>query len=315
MNDRLLRRGLKLGHLELLAQLEQSGQLGAAAEALGIAQPAASRLLSEAERIAGCALRRRDGRGIRLTPEGAALARRAGRVLGEIGDAGRELDEIASGLSGEVRIGAVTGPAMDRVLPALRRARTEMPKLRVHVENGDSEVLGEALLEGRIDLALARLPHAHPAERFDIRPIGPEPVALVVRRGHPLLADPAPTPEAILAHDWVLPARGTLLHDAVQRRLARLGLPPPHVPVTTSSVLLTLALVQDGDAVAPLARAVAAHVAGAGCAVVPVDLGLSVAPYGLITRAGALLPVAARRMAELLLRDPADPAPSVPPEM
>lgn len=303
MSDRLLRRGLKLSHLQLLVLLDQTSHLSAAAEALGMAQPAASRLLSEAERIVGHGLRQRDGRGIRLTPEGSALARRAARVLGELNDAEREIDEIASGMSGQVRIGAVTGAAMDRVLPMLRDARLTMPNLRIQVEVGTSDALGEALLDGRIDMALARLPSGPAPELFDIVPLSPEPLALVVRRGHRLLTMPGLGLRDVLAHDWVLPARGTLLHDTVQERLAQLGLPAPSLGVTTSSFLLTLALVQRSDAVAPLARAVAEQFADGACAILPIDMDLSVAPYGLMTRAGAALPTSARKLHGLLCAD------------
>ncbi len=203
----------------------------------------------------------------------------------------------------------MTGAALDRVLPALRSARMSMPKLRIHVEVGNSEVLGDGLVEGRLDLALARLPTGHPAAMFDIRPIGPEPVALVVRPEHPLLARPGLTPDMVLSYDWVLPARGTILHDTVQDRLAHLGLPAPRISVTTSSFLLTLALVQRSNAVAPLAQAVAAQFTGGACEILPSDLGLSVQPYGLMTRAGAALPIAAQRLSDLLLR----PGPHDPP--
>ena len=91
----LLRRGLKMAHLRLLAALGATGQMGAAAGRMGITQPAASRLMAEVERISGAVLHQRTGRGLVLTPGGAALARRAGQVLIEIEDAGRELAEIA----------------------------------------------------------------------------------------------------------------------------------------------------------------------------------------------------------------------------
>lgn len=303
MNTRFLRHGLKFGHLQLLALLSETHHLSAAAEALGIAQPAASRLLSEAERIVGCALRVRDGRGIRLTAEGEALARRAGRILNELNDAEREIIEIESGLSGQVRIGSVTGPAMDRVLPSLRNARLALPRLRIHVEVANSEVLGEALLDGRMDLALARLPRDHPAEMFDFTPLSHEPVVLAVRREHRLLSLPKVTYDDILAYDWVLPERGTILHDTVQERLSRLGLPAPEIRVTTSSFLLTLALVQRSNAVAPLAGAVAEQFAGDACAILPIDLGISVAPFGLITRANAALTTGAQKLREMLTKD------------
>ena len=54
---------------------------------------------------------------------GAALALRAQRVQMELRDAARDMAEVAAGGVGHVRIGSVTGPAIDRVLPVLRNAR------------------------------------------------------------------------------------------------------------------------------------------------------------------------------------------------
>ena len=60
----LLRRGLKLSHLRIVAALGEAGQIGLAAARIGVTQPAASRLLAEVERIAGHPVHRRAGRGI-----------------------------------------------------------------------------------------------------------------------------------------------------------------------------------------------------------------------------------------------------------
>ncbi len=308
MADDLMRRGLKLAHLRLLAALAERGQIGQAASALGLSQPAASRLLAEAEQIAGHPLRVRDGRGIALTAQGAALARRAGRVLIELSDARRELDEIGRGEAGEVRLGAVTGPALDRVLPGLRTARLALPALRVQVEVATSDLLAEAVLAGRLDLALSRLPADRDPALFDFVPLGPEHVSLVVRGDHRLLAAPALRPEDLMAHDWILPGPGAILRDTVLNRLAELKLPPPPGGISTSSFLLTLALIQQSDAIAPVARAVATQFATGprpACAVLPIDLGLAVAPFGLLTRAGTALTPAAARIADLLLHPPA----------
>ncbi|MBB4067226.1 helix-turn-helix domain-containing protein [Gellertiella hungarica] len=60
--DALLQRGLKLSHLRLLEALSESSQISDAARRLGIAQPAASRLLGEIERIVGRPVHERTGR-------------------------------------------------------------------------------------------------------------------------------------------------------------------------------------------------------------------------------------------------------------
>lgn len=302
MTSDLLRRGLKLAHLRLLAALDEAGALGAAAERLGIAQPAASRLLAEAERIAGHPLRRRDGRGVALTAEGAALAGRARRVLTEIATAGRELAEIAGGEAGHVRLGAVTGAAMEHVLPALRTARLALPGITVEVEVGTTDLLAAMVRDGRLDFALCRLPAAGAAD-FDLRLFGPEPVSLVVRQGHALLAEPEFPAERLLDFDWILPGPGAILRQTVLDRLAALGLPAPPGRLSTSSFLLTLAWLAQSNAVAPLARPVARQFARDGTAAfaeLPDRLGLTVVPYGLLTRRDSPLTPAAARIVALL---------------
>ncbi|MCC7319500.1 MAG: LysR family transcriptional regulator [Rubellimicrobium sp.] len=280
----LLRRGLKIAHLRLLAGLAESGRIGIAGGRLGLSQPAASRLLSEAEEIAGVALRRRDGRGIALTPEGEALAARARRALSEIALAGRELAEGREGETGHVRLGAVTGAALEVVMPALATARRALPRVSVEVEVGTTAVLTALLRDGTLDFALCRLPEDDP-EDFTIAGLRPEPISLVVGRGHPLVgAGPVPATR-LLDHDWVLPAPQALLHQAVARAFAARGLPAPRGGLVTASLLLTLGWLAQTDAIAPLATAVARQfVAGGDHALLAEDLGLTVAPYGIVRR-------------------------------
>lgn len=299
----LLARGLKLSHLRILAALSRTGQIGLAAAQLGITQPAASRLLAEIEALTGHPAHRRDGRGIALTDTGARLATRAARILAELADAGRDLSDTANGTTGHVALGAVTGPALDRVLPALRTARLALPQVSIEVEVGTSDLLADLLLAARLDFALARVPPSKDPALFTLRPIGHEPVSLVTRADHALTRHPAPQPRDLLAYDWLLPGPQAILTQTVLARLAALGLPAPPGKLATSSFLLTLALIRQSNAIAPLATAVAHSFAhpGSPYAVLPVDLGLTVAPYGLMTRAGATLPPAARRLADLIL--------------
>lgn len=303
--DSLQRRGLKLGHLQLIAELAETGQLGLSALRLGIAQPAASRMLAEMERIAGQALCLRTGRGMVLTPAGQALAARAARIRLEMRDAAREMEEHARGAFGQVRIGAVTAPALEIVLPVLRTFRLTHPGVTVDVAVAPSDTLNAQLLDGQIDFALGRLP-ATPAESalLEMDEMGDEPVSLLVRRDHALLGGPIQNPARLLEFDWVIPGGDSPLGQAVLARLAHLGLPPPPRRLSTASFLLTLALIQQSNAIAPLSRAVIDQFArgpDAPYAELPVDLGIVVAPYGLLRRKGAILPPAARLLAQAML--------------
>lgn len=301
----LLRRGLKISHLKLMQALGRTGQVSAAAAALNISQPAASRLASEAESIIGAPLYLRTGRGIALTHVGAALAARAGRVIREMDDASREIAEMARGAAGRVSIGAVTGPAIEHVLPAIRHARLSLPNVSIEIEVGPSDTLGAMLLEGRLDFALARLLPGQDGALFDIVPIGPEPVSLVVRRGHPLLREASLPAEWLLDYDWVMPASGAILTTMVQRALEARGLPLPSRRLNTASFLLTLATIGQTNAIAPVASAVANAFSGqsgaqAGIAELRTDLALEVEPYALMRRADHRLTPAAQQVYALL---------------
>ena len=302
--DALIRRGLKLTHLRLLAQISDTGQLGLAAARLGVTQPAASRLLAEVEQIVGQKVHERSGRGIWLLPAGEALARRAQRIQIEMAEAERELATIKGGGLGHVRIGAVTAPALELVLPALRAARIAHPSLTVEVEVLPSADLCTLLLAGKLDLVLGRLPEGRDRALLDMRPIGPEPVALIVRRGHRLMTGPEVSLADLKDYDWVMPSAASPIGQAVGARLSALGFDLGQVRVTTASFLFTLALLRSSNAIAPLARAVAdrfATGADAAFAVLPVDLGIVVPDFGLVTRRGTEPTPAAARMTELIL--------------
>lgn len=298
-----VRRGLKLRHLRIIAALSETGQIGSAAEMLSISQPAASRLLAEAGRITGHKVHTRSGRGVVLTPQGKALALRAARILTELDSASRDMDEIETGATGHVRLGSVTGPALDRVLPALQSAWASLPGITTEVEIAPSDALGDMLLAGRLDFAVARLPRHLDAGRLDWQPLADEHVRLVVRHDHPLMRREPLCAADLMAHDWVLPGAGAILRVAVLGHLTSLGLPHPTIRLATSSFLLTLALLQHSDAIAPLASPVAQSFCNgprSGYGVLPIDLGIRVEPYGLVTRADSTLPPVAARLAALV---------------
>lgn len=297
-NPDLLRKGLKLSHLRLAEALLEHGQLSTAARHLGISQPAASRLAAEIESITGSAPYERSGRSIRLTPEGRALAIRARRVLREIDEAGREIAQLGAGSFGRVSIGAVTGPAIEHVLPMVRNSRITSPNIRLEVEVNSSDRLCAMVLQGQLDFALARLPNDETADLFDFVSVGPEPVQIVVRRGHPLLHKPSPVDlSELMSYDWVMPPPGQILRQSVEATLREHHLPMPARVFNTASFLLILATISQTNSVAPIARSVSETFSGDEF-VQPVqtNISFSVEPYGIVTLRDARHPPAVREI-------------------
>lgn len=304
----VLRRGLKLTHLRLFAALAETGQMSAAAAALAITQPAASRLAAEAERIAGARLYERTSRGVALNRAGEAFARRARRMLFEIADTERELAEIAQGSAGRVRVGSVTGPSVEHVLPAVRQARLSLPRVEVNIEVATSDVLAEGLIQGTLDFYVGRLPAGRDKRLFETSFVGPEPISLIVRGGHPLVRSPGRLRGRLAEFDWVVPFEGTLLRTTVEAALLARGLPLPAKILGTSSFMLTVMTVSRTNAIAPVSTAVARFFAtefGPPGAIeeLPTGLGLEVEPYALIRMAGREPTPAARAIYEAVLAE------------
>lgn len=301
----LLRGGLKLGHMRLIVALDDHGRVSAAAQVLNISQPAASRMVAEMEDILGVQLCERLPRGIALTPAGRALARRARTVLLEMREADREIADLKSGKGGTVSIGSVTAPAIELAVPAIRRVRERHPRIEINVEVDTSNVLARELLASRHDFIIARIPDDLNPRLFESRVIGIEKACLIVRRGHPLLAG-APVPiDRIAAHDWVLQPAGALLRRTLEAMFLARNAALPERILNTGSLLLTLVMVAQSDAIAPVSVEVAGFIKGdAGLAgaidILPTDFEIVVQPYSLITvRNRALSPAARLLYAEI----------------
>ena len=295
-------RRLKPAQLRLMAALGDGDELGRCAERIGVSQPAASRLLAEMEDLLGLPLHERQGRGLRLSVAGLALARRAARIQIELADAAREVAEAATGSAGTVRVGAVTGPALSIVMPAIVELQESFPSILVEVTVATSVALCEQLRAGHIDFALAR-PGANDL-MLEARLIGDEPLSFAVRRGHPLVMLPEIRIDDLLAYDWILGPDDTLLTQTVMTRLAELNLPAPKRRISTSSFLFTLAVLNQTNAIAPLARPVVDSFSGNPSmpfVALPTDLGLNVAPFSMVTRIDARLTPSAQRLKEAIL--------------
>lgn len=284
--DELLSRGIKLRQLALLAAVERSGQLSRAAAIMNMTQPAASRMLGDLERIVDAALTQRHSRGVSLTPAGERLAERARAMLRDLDFAGREVRDIDRGRVGSVHLGSVSGPSLDLVLPVVRGLEQSEPRLRVMIEVGPSDRLANELLAGNLDLYLGRVPERLDPTPFDLSPVGPEPLALIVGRDHPLLSRPDCALHDCLDYDWVMQPSGSMMRSTVERYLRDRGLNLPQTVIATGSLMLTLAFVLRSQAVGVMSLPAArlfSQLEGAVIAALPVAPDLSVAPYSIVT--------------------------------
>lgn len=137
--------------------LAEERHFGRAAQRLHIAQPALSQQLKALERDVGTRLMDRSTRSVELTEAGRLLESRAREILAAIDRTAADLDLLATGRSGRVRLGFV-GTATYDVLPRVaQQVREELPDLECEFHG---ELLAPELLDrvgaGELDLAVVR---------------------------------------------------------------------------------------------------------------------------------------------------------------
>lgn len=137
--------------LEFFVLLARHGSLSAAARAMDITPPAATKRLAAIEERLGVRLVNRTTRSIALTAEGDIYLHHATRLLAEL----REMDDIVSASRqaprGLLRVNATLGFGRTVIAPLVSRFATRFPELEVQFEVTDRPV---DLVETGVDLAI-----------------------------------------------------------------------------------------------------------------------------------------------------------------
>lgn len=297
---------LKLSHLRLIAAVAEHGQLQTAAVRLALTQPAASRMLAEIERIVRAPLFERHPKGMTLTPIGRVLARRAHSMIVTMHDLEGEVEELRQGRSGAVRVGSVTGPAVGSVVPAIRQLRGHAPDAQIAVDVAPSVQLMRGLMAGEYDFVIARLTPDLRQSDFTMHPAGSEIVRFLSRRDHPVSRQKNVPLGTLSRYEWIIQERGTPVRHTVEEALALSGAPMPAHVITTSSLLVMMALLVDSNAIAPVSAEVVSLMTAPGMsrfATLDVAGDLVVPPYYVIEMRGRQLSALAARLRALVLAE------------
>jgi len=282
--------------LEYVVAVADTHGFGRAAQATSVSQPALSKQIKEVEEGLGVVLFERTSRGATPTPDGLLLIGRARRVLAEV----RELADAAVALrdpfAGTVRIGAIPTLA-PYVLPGLISAvRRELPALELALLEEQTDVLGERLVRGEIDLAVVALPY--PQAHVRVHGLYEEPFFLVTPEGHPLAQGPPVLASQIAAARPLLLRQGHCLRGHV---LAACSMDEGRSsPMEASSLATLLLMVRQGFGVT-LVPTMALPEDRTGLQVHPIAAPVPSRGIGLWWRPSSPRAPLFRRLGELLL--------------
>ncbi|QIG41630.1 LysR family transcriptional regulator [Nocardioides anomalus] len=169
--------------LLIFRAVARAGSISAAARELGWTQPAVSQHLRTLERSTGCALLLRSATGVQLTEPGRVLLSRADALAVQLHLAEEELADLTSLRRGRVRLAAYPSAAATLVPRAVAGLRERHPDVDVELTEAEPPQALALVAAGDVDLALVFSYDDPPAE-LEWRPLGVEPVALVVGGEH-----------------------------------------------------------------------------------------------------------------------------------
>lgn len=285
--SRSLLNRLRYKHLHMLIALGSSLNLHRASISLNMSQPAATRMLHEIEDMFGCQLFERLPRGMRPTALGLQLVRFAEASVNSLDRCAEDLAVRQRGGYGYLAIGTLMGAAPDLVMTAVACMKAENPQLRIRIMGDTSDQVVRLLEQHRIDLAIARQNPLADRSAYTFEELGNEQLLVVVRRDH-VLARRRKLAWDELLHDWpwILQPVSSPARMAFDQMLQRMALPAPEDITECSSVYSMQQLVQLTDAVMLLSQSALKDYLRMGLVkALPMRLEVSLAPFGILTRA------------------------------
>ena len=192
-----------------------------AAERLGVTQPAVSLQVRALEKRLGAQLLDRSGRRVEPTEAGLRLYRGAQRLLALEEQLVEEVAGEGEGvLTGELRLGASTGPAAIVVPLLLCEFQRQHPAVRIALTVADTQAVVERVAGRELELGIVGAARRHRAVTFE--PFFDDEVVLACPPGHPF-AGRTVTLDELRGESLIVMQEGAGVRQIVEDELRALG--------------------------------------------------------------------------------------------
>lgn len=198
--------------LEVFAAIVAAGSVRAAADQLGLSQPAASMALAELERLLGVPLFDRHQQRLRLNEHGRALLPRAREIVERLHDLVGAVDGDADG--GTLAIGASNTIGNYLVGDLLGGFVAAQPGVKVALRVANSEEILAGVLDFGLDVGCVEGPLEHAdVERIEWRR---DALRVCVRADHPLARRKRLRADDLRGQRWILRESGSATRALIE---------------------------------------------------------------------------------------------------
>lgn len=282
---------LKLRQLRLLTAVADEGTVLKGAQALNIAQPAATKTIKELEEALGVQLFERSSRGMTPTDSGEVMIKHAKLILAQLRHASEELQSLGEGLSGRVYVGTLLAASPTLLPRAMTLLRQRRPGIAVTVTEGTIDRLMSGLRTGDIDIVLGRLPEYREREGLEQEVLYLDSISIVASKDHPLANKRNLELADLVDQAWIMPPPQTSLRRQLDYAFRREDIDPPAHVVESVSILANHSLLVNSDMIAAMPHQVA--LTQHGLTILPVKVEAASSRIGATTRTTTALSAAA----------------------
>lgn len=140
--------------LRALLEVARTGSFAAAADRLCITPSALTATIQQLEAAVGVRMFDRTTRRVAITPHAAEFLVEAERLLNGLDSAVSDLQALAHGRKGHIRIGAAASVIGQFLRPVLQIFRTQYPDITISLRNPAAQEVERLVLEGQVDFAI-----------------------------------------------------------------------------------------------------------------------------------------------------------------
>lgn len=247
-----LHRRITTSQLRALVAVVETGGYSTAARSLGLAQPSVHRSVNELATAIGTRLFRRAARGVEPTDAAISLARVVELVFAEIRQGFEAVRELQGGTDSRIAVGSLPLARSEFLPTAITRLLNAYPDARVSILDGPYDEQLHALRYGQIDWLIGAL--RNPAPAVDVTQVAlfDQPLAVVVRPGHPMLRGEPSTMKDLAVLEWVAPRRLAPARQIFEELFSSSGVVTPTRIIECSSLVATRGLLLQSDRAALL---------------------------------------------------------------
>jgi LysR family transcriptional regulator, regulator of the ytmI operon len=277
---------MEFRHLQTFQAIAQEGSFLKAAEKLQYAQSTITLHIQQLEAELGVKLFTRRGKRTELTVAGRTLRDHADQLLHRAANLQQTMTDLVAGEAGHLRIGSIEPVASVNLPAILVQFCHKHPKVRLTLEVGVTQAIGQRVATGLLDLAICSPPSANLDLTFEL--LFQDPISLLIPENHQLATlDEVPI-SALAQERLILTEEHCPYRNILEKALLAHGINPfSGIEVMSLEALKQMVVYGLGIAVIPTAAIASLPPKTTARSISALDLKL---PVGIVFQSEASFP-------------------------